>query len=295
MNQRVLLNLLLLIGVLALIAVVYFKPGIETPPTLPPLTTLDSDQIKRIDIVRDKSTVTLERRDGSWWIAGDTPIAADPMQIESLLGLAGAVPERSYAVGELDLAKLKLAPPETTLRLDNTELQFGATDPLQGLRYVRIGDRVHMIMDRYQNILQGQRTQLASRKLLPVDADIVALELPGVKLAKNDKAWTVEPANDKLSADAPQQLVDAWKNASALWVRSYQKAAGNKPVTVTLADGQKLVFELRQAEGETLLARPDIGLQYQLPEESAKPLLELAQPEEQPEAATAPVPNTDNP
>ena len=118
MNQRVLLNLLLLIGVLALIAVVYFKPGIETPPTLPPLTTLDSDQIKRIDIVRDKSTVTLERRDGSWWIAGDTPIAADPMQIESLLGLAGAVPERSYAVGELDLAKLKLAPPETTLRLD---------------------------------------------------------------------------------------------------------------------------------------------------------------------------------
>lgn len=275
MNTRLLLNLFLLIGVLALVAVVYFKPGIETPPSLPPLTTLDSGKIQRIDIVRGKNTLTLERRDSGWWIVDDKPVAADELQIETLLGLAGAVPERSYAVGELDLAKLKLAPAETTLRLDNQEFQFGATDPLQGLRYVRIGDRVHMLMDRYQNILQGQRTQLASRKLLPADADIVALELPELKLTKKDKAWTVEPANDKLSADAPLKLIDAWKNATALWVRSYQKATGSKPVTVTLADGRRLVFELRQAEGETLLARPDLGLQYQLPEETAQPLLAL--------------------
>ena len=71
---------------------------------------------------------------------------------------------------------------------------------LVGGAYVRIGDRVHMIMDRYQNILQGQRTQLASRQLLPANADIVALELPGLKLTKNDQAWTVEPANDTLRA-----------------------------------------------------------------------------------------------
>lgn len=284
MHTRLLLNLFLLLGVLALVAVVYFKPGIETPPALPPLTTLDSAQIQRIDIVRGRTTLTLERRDGGWWIAGDTPVPADELQIETLLGLASAVPERSYASGELDLAQLQLAPPETTLRLGSLDFHFGATDPLQGLRYVRVGDRVHMIVDRYQNILHGQRTQLASRRLLPQGADIVALELPGLKLSKNDPAWTVEPAPEKLSADAPRQLIDAWKNASALWVRSYQPAAGGKPVTVTLADGQKLVFELRQAEGETLLARPDIGLQYQLPEESAQPLLKLGTPEEASEA-----------
>lgn len=295
MNKRLLLNLSLLIGVLALIAVVYFRPGIETPPALPPLTALDSAQIERIDIVRGKTTLTLERRADGWWIAGDKPVAADELQIETLLGLAGAVPERSYAVGDVDLAKLDLAAPETVLRLNDTELQFGATDPLQGLRYVRIGDKVHLIADRYQNILQGQRTQLASRRLLPPNAVIVAVELPGLKITRNDKAWTVEPADDKLSADAPQKLVDAWKNASALWVRSYQKAAGSKPVTVTLADGQKSVFELRQAEGETLLARPDLGLQYQLPEETAKPLLELAPIADQPAAETVPGTSADNP
>lgn len=295
MNKRLLLNLSLLIGVLALIAVVYFKPGIETPPALPPLTALDSAQIKRIDIVRGKTTLTLERRADGWWIAGDKPVAADEVQVETLLGLAGTVPVRSYAVDELDPAKIGLATPETVLRLDGTELQFGATDPLQGLRYVRIGDRVHMIMDRYQNILQGQRTQLASRRLLPANADIVAVELPGLKITRNDKAWSVEPANEKLSADAPQKLIDAWMNASALWVRSYQKAAGSKPVTVTLADGQTLVFELRQAEGETLLARPDLGLQYQLPEETAKPLLELVPAEARSDAGTAPGTNPDTP
>lgn len=295
MNSRLTLNLFLLIGVLALIAVVYFKPGIETPPALPPLTALDSGQIKRIDIVRGKTTVTLERRDGGWWIAGDTPIVADELQIESLLGLASAVPERSYAAGELDLAELQLEPPQTTLRLDGTEFRFGATDPLQGLRYVRLGEQVHLIMDHYQNILQGQRTQLASRKLLPAEADIVALELPGLKLTKNDKTWTVEPAPENLSADAPQKLVDAWKHASALWVRSYQKAVGSKPVAVTLADGQRLVFELRQAEGETLLARPDIGLQYQLPEETAKPLLELESEGADEAAESAGQPEADTP
>lgn len=275
MNTRLTLNLFMFIGVLALIAVVYFKPGVEQEPSLPPLATLDSEQIKRIEIVRGGTTVTLERRDGNWWVAGGQPVLADDMQMESLLGLPSTVPERSYAAGELDLGELKLAPPETLLRMDNTEFAFGVTEPLQGLRYVRVADRVHLINDRYQQILQGQRTQLASRKLLPADADVVAVELPGLKLVKNDKGWTVEPPQEKLSADAPQKLVDGWKHASALWVRGYQKAADSKRIVVTLAGERTLVFELRQAEGETLLARPDLGLQYQLLEENARDLLEL--------------------
>lgn len=288
MNSRLMLNVALLVGVLALIALVYFKPGVEEKPELPPLTTLDKEQVKRIDIVRGNASVALERRDNAWWIVGKPPVPADEVQMETLLGLPSTRPERSYAVGELDLAKLKLAPPETVVRMDGTEFGFGATDPLQGLRYVRSGERVHLITDRYQQILQGQRAQLASRKLLPPDADITAVELPDLKLRKNDKGWTVEPPQETLSADAPQKLIDAWKHASALWVRSYQKTAGSKPVTVTLADGRTLAFELRQAEGETLFARPEIGLQYQMPEESAKALLEFGTPQEASEAAEQP-------
>jgi hypothetical protein len=281
MAPRTLLNLLMLAAVLALGAITFYKPGIKPEAELPPLATLDTDTAQRIEIQRGDSTLTLERRGEGWWIAGEPALPADPLQVDMLLRLPGERPVRSYAAADLDLAQLKLAPGQARLRIDATEFVFGDTDPLEGLRYVQIADRVHLIRDSYQNILQGGRIQLTSRRLLPEGADITAADLPGLALRKReDGGWDVQPAPEKISADAPQKLVQAWNNASALWVRSYQPAEGGKPVTLTLADGTQLRFELRQAEGETLLARPDLGLQYQLPEESARPLLELEAPAE---------------
>ena len=293
MNKRLLLNLLMLIGVLALIAVVVYKPGIETPPENPPLTELDAEQITRMEIVRGTDTLTLERRDDGWWIVGDPALPADPIQVNSLLRLLDTRPARSYPASELELAQLQLDPAQTTLRLDATELRFGSTDPLDNLRYVQLGDQVHLIPDNYQHILRGQQAQFASRKLLPDGATITAIQLPDRRIDKQaDNGWSVEPAPENLSTDAAQKLINAWTHASALWVRKLQEMPDAKPVIVALADGRQIRFELHQAEGETLLARPDLGLQYQLPEESAKPLLELElaleleeAPEETPEEA----------
>ncbi len=278
MNSRLLLNFVLLIGVLVLIGVVFYKPGIEPPKEIPPLTTLTREQVAKIEIIRDGNTVTLERVKNGWQVAGTVPLAADTTQVDALLALLDTRPQRSYAANTLDLAKLNLQPAQTTVHFNTTEIRFGNTDPLDDLRYVQLGDQVHLIMDSYQSILQSKRAQFASRKLLPTDADIVALELPKLKLTKQDKGWKMEPAPEKLSADAPQKLVQAWKNTSALWVRDYQKAE-SRSATITLADGQRIAFELRSSDGEYVLARPDLGVQYQLPEDMAKPLLELQQAE----------------
>ncbi|MBI5041056.1 MAG: DUF4340 domain-containing protein [Gammaproteobacteria bacterium] len=291
MKTRVLLNLFLLIGVLVLIAVVFYKPGIEPPKEIPPLTTLTREQVAKIEIIRDGNTVKLERVKNGWQVVGAVPLAADTTQVDALLALLDTRPQRSYAANTLDLAKLNLQPAQTTVHFDTTEICFGDTDPLDGLRYVQLGDQVHLIMDSYQSILQSKRAQFASRKLLPAGADIVALDLPKLKLTKQDKGWKVEPAPEKLSADAPQKLVQAWKNTSALWVREYQKAA-SQPVSITLADGKHIAFELRGGDGEYVLARPDLGVQYQLPEDMAKPLLELHQAE--PEAQDAPTSKADD-
>lgn len=277
MNKRLLLNLLMLIGVLVLIAVVVYKPGIETPPENPPLTTLDAGQITGMEIVRgEDDRLALERREDGWWIVGDPALPADPIQVNSLLRLLDTRPARSYPASELELAQLQLDPAQTILRLDATELRFGGTDPLDNLRYVQLGDQVHLIQDNYQHILRGGQAQFASRKLLPEGAVIAAIQLPEHRIDKQTgNGWSVEPAPEHLSADAAQKLIDAWTHASALWVRKLQEMPDTKPVIIELADGRQIRFELHQAEGETLLARPDLGLQYQLPEESAKPLLEL--------------------
>lgn len=279
MNKRLLLNLLMLIAVGALIAVTFYKPGIDTPEHNAPLTSLDSKQISHIRITSSDHSLELERRNKAWWVNGEIPVPADQHQVDTLLGLASLEPERSYPAADLDPAQLHLKPAMASLQLDDTELKFGATEPLGNLRYVQVGDRISLISDNYQNLLQGTRTQFASRKLLPEGADIVGITLPKLKLSKPEAGtWLIEPEPERISADAAPKLVEAWATASALWVRNYQASEHSTPVSIDLADGQHIEFELRQDDRETVLARPDIGLEYNLVGYSAKTLFELEQP-----------------
>lgn len=288
MNQRLLLNLLMFIAVIGLVALAIYKPGIEAPTESVPLTTLNSEQISRIDITHAGGAVNLERRDNGWWVTNDTPVPADQNQVDILLNLASLSPVRSYPATEFGPTQLHLEPALATLRLNDTELRFGNTEPLDNLRYVRVGDRISLISDNYQNLLQGTRTQFASRKLLAGTADIVGITLPNLKLTKpEDGTWLIEPEPERISADAAPKLVEAWATASALWVRNYQPSENSTPVSIDLANGQHIEFELRQSDRETVLARPDLGLEYNLVGYSAKALFELEQPAAEP---VAPVP-----
>lgn len=289
MNQRLLLNLLMLIAVLGLVALAIYKPGIEAPTESAPLTTLNHEQINRIDITRSDDAVSLERRDNGWWVTGDNPVPADQNQVDTLLGLTNLRPIRSYPSSELDSTQLHLEPALTTLRLNDTELRFGDTEPLDNMRYVRVGDRISLINDNFQHILQGSRTQLASRKLLPDSADIVGVTLPNLKLSKSETgSWHIEPEPERISADAAPKLVTAWTTSSALWIGNYKTSENSTPVLIDLANGEHIQFELRQNGNETVLARPDFGLQYNLMEGSAKALFELEQPADESAAEPAP-------
>lgn len=289
MNKRLLLNLLMLITLIGLVTLVVYKPGIEAPIESAPLTTLNSKQINHIDIIRVDGTVRLEHRDNGWWVTGDNPISADQHQIDTLLHLSELRPVRSYLSSELDAKQLHLEPASAIVRLNDIELHFGDTEPLDNLRYVRVGDRISLISDNYQNLLQGTRTQFASRKLLPDTAVIVGITLPNLKLSKPENGtWLIEPEPERISADAAPKLVEAWATASALWVRNYQPSENSTPVSIDLADGQHIEFELRQSERETILARPDLGLEYNLVGYSAKALFELEQPAEESAAEPAP-------
>jgi len=279
MNRRLLLNLVLLVAVAALIAVVYFEPGIEAPETLPALTELDDDAVTRIRVERADDVLELERRGEQWWVLGEPELPADPLQVDNLLRMTAATPRRSYTAADLDLQQLGLDPAPITVRFDDTAIGVGGTDPLEGLRYVRVGERVALIPDEFYNTLQGQRTQLASRRLLPEGADITALTLPERRLHKRDDGgWDIDPPLEGISADAAPKLVQAWQHASALWVSAYTPAEDATPVSVELADGTTIAFELRRSERGVELARADLRLQYNLPEVTANSLLELERP-----------------
>ncbi len=293
MNTRGLLNLLLLLGVAALAVVAIYQPGIAPPPPPVKLTNLTPQQISRIHIERaGKATITLQKLNGHWRITEPRQLPADDGRVNSLLRVAQETSQARFQVKPEDLHKYKLDKPAVRLTLDGQVFAFGDIDPINGRRYVQIGNTVHLTTDMYFYQLDGDLPSFVSTHLLPDKATISALTLPDIALTQDPKGhWQVHPDKPGISADAIQTLLDAWRNTTALWVKQYApgKALGRITLQMKKPD-QELHFDIMAKQPELILARPDLDLQYHLSTENAKALLELpapAAPTATPERKTA--------
>ena len=146
MQRRWLGNLILLLvaGVLGLVV------WQAQSPALQPLTGLEPGQISRIDI-SDLSgrQVQLTKQAGQWHLGSGM---ADQVRVVQLLGISRTQSLERFAV-PADLRPFGLEPAPIRLRLDDLTLDFGATDPINGWRYVRIGGTIHLIADGYYHHL----------------------------------------------------------------------------------------------------------------------------------------------
>ena len=284
------ITLLALIGLLAAIA--YFQPGIEKPKPVPALTTLQPDEVRRMELVYpDERRVVLVREGDQWWLSQPVRMPADRFRAETLVNLVQATSLAQYPVARVDLAKFKLDKPLLEVRFNDLEVAFGDTEPLQSRRYVRVGDAVHLITDQLYSFLNAKPTDLVSHALLPEGVRPVRITLPllqeqegaeqpfagEVTLRFEDSRWVVEPPREGVSQDAVNALVDGWRFAHALEVQPLSEPA--KPLgTVTLqleGDEHPLVFDILEVKPDLVLARRDVGLRYQLAEPLKKRLLQL--------------------
>ena len=201
---------------------------------------------------------------GGWAIAGHTVLPADQLQVSALTRLAQQKPVRSYPVAELDLARLALEPPRASVMLNDIQVDFGDTEPLEGLRYVRVGAQVHLTPDLYQHLIDAGFSQFVQRRLLPEQASISSLSLPAFSVKKSDRDWVTEPQQD-VSADRIQQLIDNWQQASALSVKSADTSTAGERIEVVLDDPAQVVrFVIAAREPDLVLLRPDLGLEYHM-------------------------------
>ncbi len=282
MTTRGLLNLLLLLGVAALAAVAIYQPGIAPTPPPVKITALTPQQISRIHIERPgKDAITLQKLDGHWRITEPQQLPADDGHVNSLLRLVQETSQARFPAKPEDLHKYKLDKPAVRLTLNDQVFAFGDIDPINGRRYVQIGNTVHLTTDMYFYQLDADMPSFVSTHLLPDKASINALTLPDIALTHDAQGhWQVKPDKPGLSADAIQTLIDAWHNTTALWVKKYVKGNAQGSITVQLKDpAQELHFDIMARQPELILARPDLGLQYHLSAESAKALLELPAPQ----------------
>ena len=275
MKSRWVTNLLLLmaIGILSLIA--HFQPGIEKPAANVFLTGLKQDTIERVQIDRALlPDLLLVKKNNQWFIEQVPPLPADALQVNALTRLAEQKVARSYDVTELDLAQVELASPENRITLNQLQLAFGSIDPLEGLRYVRNGDRVNLIEDLYQNQIQADFTRFVRRRLFDEGQKITSIKLPGIQLQQLEGKWQPIP-EQATSTDNLQLFIERWQEANALNVQKMDPDTTGETVSITLAGQEQPVdFMIVSRESELILARPDFGIQYKLGDRS-KDFLEL--------------------
>jgi len=265
MKSRWIVNLLLLLGIVALGLIVRFEPGIEPPDEVQAITSLKVDDIHRIHINRPvRDDLVLERQSkGHWLIQRAAPLPADDFKVRALARLGEQKPVRSYAAKDMDLAELQLDPPYATIFLNDTAVEFGNLDPIGGLRYVRVGDRVHLIPDNYLPLMEASFTQFVRHRLFDEGARIESIRLPDFSLSRTDDGnWKLDPQKP-LAADVLTQFADIWRDASAIQIQVANPEDSGEPVRIRLqGSDQPIVFQIIKRQPGLVLVRPDYAIQY---------------------------------
>jgi hypothetical protein len=293
------LNLLLAALALGLVAAVYFsreKP--EPPPS--PLTSLNADDINRILIRHTgRSDIRLERRGSEWWLTAPVETRAEPVEASAILDLATRASQRRYPAADMNLAELGLDSPDWSVQLNDVRIEFGGLDPIESRRYARLGDTIHLVEDPPSAALDADYYDLVARRLLPENAKIARIELPGLSLARTGKGgWSVTPAGADRGADAAQQLADAWRQAQAMWITALDRGKRVQGTVEIRAGEERYRFTILDRQDQLVLARPELGVQFTLPKTLDSDLFELKPPPEpgkKPAAGSAPAESSASP
>lgn len=274
---RAQLNAGLLIAVAALGAWLYLDR--EQPEQHPPLTALDGQAVTHIRIEHpQRPVIELVREGAKWRLSEPVAAPADPFEVASLIGLAAAEVQRSLPVADVDLKELRLDPPQYTISLDDQRLDFGDMEPIQFRRYVRHGEQVALIPDPPAAALDADFSDLIAKDLLPADAQLQRIELPGLVVEQSaDGVWRCaqHPEADPATLQA---FVGHWEKARAMWNAAMEDGDDQlgEPILLTLADGTQITLRLIARDPQLVLARADRQVRYTLSREAVGELLGLA-------------------
>lgn len=279
LKSRILLNLALL-ALVVILGLINYQLRYANDDE-PRLSTLEADSINAIEIAHRDRYVVLKKIDGRWRMTRPIHIAANTFRINSLLKLLNTPVHASYDIAQLDLAKFQLQPARTSIRVsdgsDEALIEFGSSNPVNRLRYVKAGERMYLIEDNFYPLVSSQIGTLISPKLLPDSVAITALHLPEVKLTRgNDGRWLVSPDDRNLSADDITAVVDAWLHGEAFGVHDYMQRDNLGSVEIRVKRGeadQSVRFVITDTEPWLILARPDLGIEYHLNSEHYDRLL----------------------
>jgi len=256
--------LLVIVAVLGL--AVWLTPP-QTRDTTAPLTSMQASQVTQITLSnRNGSNLRMIRRGDGWWMLSPYQTAANQGRIQLLLNILATPSHESFAVPDSGLEPFGLAPPAAQLTLDDLTIEMGGTHPYNHDRYLRIGDRIHLIKDIFPHHLMAAAEDYVSPRLLPEGAVIRAIETQDWRIQRERRGdWTLTPGAPGLSQDELVARVQSWQHAQALKVIEAPAGSPDGTVAVDLQGmEQPIRFELLRMEHGAVLIRRDLGLAWRL-------------------------------
>jgi hypothetical protein len=301
MQSRWLINLILVVIILVLGAVALYTLEQEKKRAyLPELTGLTAELVRTITIERaGKETIKLARDDqGNWQLTTPFTLPANHFRVEQLLKILSEHHYNQIEDKQLKLADLQLEPPLATLTFDQLQIALGDKSPMNdGQRYIKINQNVYLITDTLFYSVNDDAVSWVSLSLLGEQPKIIDLKIPDYHLISKEKQWVLDSkvavAEINTSQDAINTLISNWQELQAFNVERYQPASASQgEIAITLAgETQPIKFELISTAPHFVVARPEKGLQYQLPKTQVERLLHLPTKSK----ATAAVATTKNP
>ncbi len=240
------------------------------------ITGIKPENIESVEIQTADTALALKRDNGGWMLESPIRWPANDVNVERLLTIASVETDSRLAANEIDLATLGLKFPKATLRLNDTEVLFGATNNIGARRYTMVGSTVFLLPDQHLPFITQGLTAMVDRRLLPRTDELTVFKLPGFEISRDDNnTWQLIDANG-FEQGQIATLVENWQNLEASRVKLF--AANKMPqqkIRVLFADGQNQEFFVMSIDPEIIIANPQIGLQYHFPAELYYQLISL--------------------
>jgi len=280
MTRRAWLNLALLSLVIILGVLAYFEPGGKKVEEQPRLLALTQSQVTRIQIhTRNNPPVQLERTPDGWMITAPIQVAASDYRVNNMLQLLGATSYSSFPVAGRPLSGFWLEHPVGRIVFNDQTIEFGENEPLNNHRYIRVGEQIHLIDDRYYYQSQMMLTALVDTALVSAGRSLKRILLPDLTLQQQQGRWqssASKPDAMEPHQDAIDTLVDEWLRARAMRIDHYQADKAEDEIELEYSDGQRETLEILEREPELILGRKRLDLRYHLSADQGDRLLTLS-------------------
>jgi len=272
-DKRTWINIGLLFAFIVLLSVLLLIPKKETEQDLPRLSTIDSNDIVQIEILRkDLDNFIFNKQDETWHMNSPLRFRANNSRINALLRILKVESHGQFNPAEIDLERLDLDDPIIVMKLNDHEFSFGNTDAIDQRRYVLFDNTIHMVNDFLYHQLKTDATFFADTKLLPEKLEIKSIQFPGYKIDWIDDYWHINSLLD-ISPDQLKRLVFDWQKATAISVSIYAAPESESLIKLTTSSNESIIFVIVAIEPHLILGRKDIGIQYHMGSDESEKLL----------------------